>query len=237
MMAQTNNNMAEGQGYQNAAHPGSQYDPKSQPLDFAKVPEQAASPPYYRPAPIYTSGEHTSPPLIPHDSNNSTSAMSQYPSPASTSLPLLATTTANSPAELHHQQANTTGSLRGYLPNSPVSELGPGAIAASNFSTPRNHAHEVPGVVPTYFNNARSSAQPLQEIHEAPDQVEPRYEAYSPGVDAQRSSTTSPTLTHAQAQAHGASGQGLVSSEGSPVGQQPPQQRGGQVGARPGGIR
>lgn len=231
MMAQTNNNMAGGQGYQNAAHPGSQYDPKSQPPDFAKVPEQAASPPYYSPAPIYTSGQHTSPPLIPHDSN-STSAMSQYPSPASTPLPLLATTTtANSPAELHHQQANTTGSLRGYPPNSPVSELGPGAVAAGNFSTPRNHAHEVPGVVPTYFNNARSSAQPLEGIHEAPNQVEPRYEAYSPGVDGQRSSTTSPVPTHAQA--HGASGQGFVSSEGSPVGQQPPQQRGGEVGARP----
>lgn len=232
MMAQANNNMAEGQGYQNAAHPGSQYDPKSQPPDFAKVPEQAASPPYYSPAPIYTSEQHTSPPLIPHDSNNSTSAMSQYPSPASTPLPLLATT-ANSPAELQHQEANTTGSLRGYPPNSRVSELGPGAVAAGNFSTPLNHAHEVPGVVPTYFNNARSSAQPLEGIHEAPNQVEPRYEAYSPGVDGQRSSTTSPTLTHAQAQAHGASGQGFVSSEGIPVGQQPPQQRGGEVGARP----
>ena len=233
MMAQTNNNMAEGQGYQNAAHPGSHYDPKPQPPDFAKVPEQAASPPYYSPAPIYTSGQHTSPPIIPHDSYNSTSAMSQYPSPASTPLPLLATTTANSPAELYHEQANTTGSLRGYPPNSPVSELGPGAVAAGNFPTSGNHAHEVPGVVPSYFNNARGSAHPLQGIHEAPNHVEPRYEAYSPGVEARRSSTASPTVTHAQAQAHGASGQGFVSGEGSHIGQQPPRQRGGEVGARP----
>lgn len=164
-MTQTNSNIAEGWGYQNAAHPGSQYDPKSQPPDFAKVPEQAASPPYYSPAPIYNSGQNTSPPFIPHGSNNSTSAMSQYPSPASSPLPLLATTTANSPAELHHQEAHTTGSLRGYPPNSPVSVLGPGAVAAGNFSTPRNYAHEVPGVVPTYFNNASGSAQQLQGIH------------------------------------------------------------------------
>lgn len=239
MMAQTNNNMAGGQGYQNAAHSASHYDPKPQPPDFAKVPEQVASPPYYSPAPIYTSGQHTSPPIIPHDSYSSTNATSQYPSPASTPLPLLATTTtANSPAELYNEQANTAGSLRGYPPNSPVSELGPGAVAAGSFSTPQNHTYEVPGVVPTYFNNARGSAQPLQGIHEAPNQVEPRYEAYSPGVEAQRSSTTSPSLTHAQAQAHGASGQGFVSSEGSPIVQQPPpQQRGGEVGARPVELR
>lgn len=88
-------------------------------------------------------------------------------------------------------------------------------------------------MVPTYFNSARSSAQPLQGIHEAPNHVEPRYEAYSPVLDAQRSSTASPTLTHTQAQAHGVSGQAFVSGEGSPVGQQPPQQRGGEAGARP----
>lgn len=164
-MTQTNSNIAEGWGYQNAVHPGSQYDPKSQPPDFAKVPEQVASPPYYSPAPIYNSGQNTSPPFIPHGSNNSTSAMSQYPSSASSPLPLLATTTANSPAELYHQEAHTTGSLRGYPPNSPVSVLGPGAVAAGNFSTPRNYAHEVPGVVPTYFNNASGSAQQLQGIH------------------------------------------------------------------------
>lgn len=228
MMAQTNNNMAQGLEYQNAAHPGSHYDPKPQPPDFAKVPEQVASPPYYSPAPIYTSGQHDSQPLIPHDSNNLTSAMSQYPSPTPTPLPLLATTTANPPAELHHQEANTTGYSKGYPPNSPISELGPG-VAADNFSTPRNYAHEVPGIVPTYFNNSRSSAQPLQGVHEAPNQVEPRYEAYSPVVDAQRSNTTSPTLTHTQAQAHGVSNQALGSGEGSPVGQQ----RGGEAGARP----
>lgn len=119
----------------------------------------------------------------------------------------------------------------GYPPNSPISELGPGEVAAGNFSTPRNHAHENPGVISTYFHNASSSAQPLQGIHEAPNQVEPRYEAYSPVVDAQRSSTTSPTLTHTQA--HGTSGQAFVSSEESPVGHQPPQQRGGEAGARP----
>lgn len=233
MMPQTNNNMAQGQGYPNAAHPGLKYDPKSQPPDFAKFPEQVASPPYYSPAPIYTSGQPNSPHPIPQDSNNLTSTMSQYPSPAPTPLPLLATTTANSPAELDHQQANITSSLKGYPPNSPTSELGPGEVATGNFSTPRNHAHEAPGVVPAYFNNARSSAQPLQGIHEAPDQMEPRYEAYSPVLGAQRSSTASPALTHTQAQAHGVSGQAFVSGEGSPAGQQPPQQRGAEVGARP----
>ncbi|MCJ1346376.1 hypothetical protein MMC31_004592 [Peltigera leucophlebia] len=219
MMAQTNNNMA--QGYQNAAHPGSQYVPKSQPPDLIKVPEQPANPPHYSPAPIYTSGQDTSPPLIPHHSDNRTSNLSQYPSPASTPLPLLPTTTGNSPAELHDQRASTTTSLRDYPLNSPIFEIGPGEAAAGNFSTPRNYAHEVPGVVPAYSNNARSSAQPLQGIHEAPNQMEPRYEAYSPVMSASRSSTNYPTPTHTRTQAHGAGGQAFASGEGSPVGQQP----------------
>lgn len=231
MVAQTNNNTA--QGYQNAPHPGSLYDPKSQPPDFMKVPEQTASPPNYSPVPIYTSGQHTSPPLIPYDSNNRTSTMSQYSSPAPTTLPLLSKSSANVPAELHQQQASATTSSRDYTPNSPVSELGLGEAAMGNFSRPRNHAHEVTGVVPTYFNNAGSSAQPLQSIHEALNQVEPRYEAYNPMADAQRSSTACPTPTHTQAQTHVVGGQLSPSGEGSLVIQPPPQQRGGEAGARP----
>lgn len=159
--------------------------------------------------------------------------MSQYPSPASTPLPLLSTTTGSSPAELPHQQASNTTSLKDYPPTSPISELGPGDAAAGNFSAPRNHAHEVAGVVPAYFNNAKSSAQPLQGIHEAPNQVEPRHEAYNPIVGTQRSGTTSPTPTYTQTQAHGVGGQAFASGEGSAVGQQPSQQRGGEVGTRP----
>lgn len=227
-MAQTNNNIAN--GYQNVGHPGSQYVSKSEPPDFIKVPEQPASPPHYSPAPIYTSGQYTSPPLIPSDSDNRTSNISQYPTPASTPLPLLAATTGNSPAELYHQQTSTATSLRDYPPNSPISELGPGEAAAGSFSTPRNYAHEVAGAVPAYFNNARNSAQPLQGIHEAPNQVEPRYEAYSPAVGAPRSSMASPTPTHTQTQAHGVGGQAFSLGEGSPAGQQP-QQR--EAGARP----
>lgn len=159
--------------------------------------------------------------------------MSQYPSPAPAPLPLLSATTGNSPAELHHQQASTTTSLRDYPPTSPISELGPGEAAVGNLSTPRNHAHEVAGVVPAYFNNANSSAQPLQGIHEAPNQVEPRFEVHNAVVGAQPSSTASPTPTQTQAHAHRVGDQALAPVEGSPVGQQPPQQRGWEAGARP----
>lgn len=156
--------------------------------------------------------------------------MSQYPSPAPAPLPLLSATTGNSPAELHHQQASTTTSLRDYPPTSPISELGPGETAVGNLSTPRNHAHEVAGVVPAYFNNANSSAQPLQGIHEAPNQVEPRFEVHNSVVGAQPSSTASPTPTQTQAHAHRVGDQALAPVEGSPVGQQ---QRGWEAGARP----
>lgn len=101
------------------------------------------------------------------------------------------------------------------------------------FSTPRNHAHEVVGVVPAYFNNANSSAEPLQGVHEAPNQVEPRFGAHNSVVGAQRSSMASPTPTHTQTQAHRVGDQALAPVEGSPAGQQPLQQRGVEAGTRP----
>lgn len=102
-----------------------------------------------------------------------------------------------------------------------------------NFSTPRNHAHEVAGVVPAYFNNANSSAPPLQGIHEAPSLVEPRSEVHNSVVSAQQSSTNSPSPTHTHTDAYGVVDQALAPVEVSPVGQRRPQQRGWEAGARP----